>query len=54
MKITILGPGCVKCDQLEKITNAILKELGIDVSLEHVRNIKKIMEYPSYIPHNWC
>ena len=33
MKIRILGPGCAKCDQLEKITKAVLKELGIDISL---------------------
>ena len=46
MKIKILGPGCARCDQLGKITTEVLKELGIDVSLEHVKDIKKIMEYP--------
>ena len=46
MQIKILGPGCARCDQLEKITEEVVKELGIDVSLEHVRDIKKIMEYP--------
>ncbi len=46
MKIKILGPGCAKCDQVEKITKEVVKELGIDVSLEHVRDVKKIMEYP--------
>lgn len=46
MKIKILGPGCAKCDQLEKITKEVVKELGIDASLEHVKDINKIMEYP--------
>jgi len=46
MKIKILGPGCARCDQLEKITKEVVKELGIDVSLEHLKDIKKIMEYP--------
>ena len=46
MNIKILGPGCSRCDQLEKITKEVVKELGIDVSLEHVKDVKKIMEYP--------
>ena len=46
MKIKILGPGCARCDQLEKTTKEVVKELGIDVSLEHVKDVKEIMEYP--------
>ena len=46
MKIKILGPGCARCDQVEKTTREVVGELGIDASLEHVRDIKKIMEYP--------
>ena len=46
MNIKILGPGCARCDQLEKITKEVVKDLGIDVSLEHVKDVKKIMEYP--------
>ena len=46
MKIKILGPGCSRCDQLEKMTKEVVKELGIDVSLEHVKDVTKIMEYP--------
>ncbi|MFC1983872.1 thioredoxin family protein [Chloroflexota bacterium] len=46
MKIKILGPGCVRCDQVEKTTKEVVEELGIDTSLEHVRDVKKIMEYP--------
>jgi len=46
MKIKILGPGCARCDQVEQTTREVLKELGIDASLEHVKDVKKIMEYP--------
>ena len=46
MKIKVLGPGCARCDQLEKITKEVVKELGIDVDLEHVKDVKKIMDYP--------
>ncbi len=46
MEIKILGPGCARCDQVEQTTKEVVKELDIDASLEHVRDIKKIMEYP--------
>ncbi len=46
MKIKILGTGCAKCQALEKTVNEVVKELGIDAEIEHVRDIKKIMEYP--------
>jgi len=46
MKIKILGPGCARCNQVEQTTREVVKELGIDASLEHVKDINKIMEYP--------
>jgi small redox-active disulfide protein 2 len=46
MNIKILGTGCAKCNQLESITKDVLKEMGIDAQIEHIRDIKKIMEYP--------
>ena len=30
MKIKILGPGCAKCQQVEKTTKELIKELSID------------------------
>jgi len=41
-----LGTGCAKCQALEKTTREAIKELGIDVDFEYVKDIKKIMEYP--------
>ena len=46
MKIKILGPGCARCHQLEQTTKEVVKELGIDASIEAIKDIKKIMEYP--------
>lgn len=46
MNIKILGTGCAKCNQLEKITKDTLKEMGVEAQIEHVTDIKKIMEYP--------
>ncbi len=46
MKIKILGPGCARCQQLEKTTNEVVGELGIDATVEEVKDIKKIMQYP--------
>ena len=46
MNIKILGTGCAKCKQLEKTTREVLLELGIAATIEDVKDIKKIMEYP--------
>ena len=46
MKIKVLGPGCAKCHQLEKTTQEVVKDLGINAEIEYVNDIKKIMEYP--------
>ena len=46
MKIKVLGPGCARCQQLERTTKEVVKELGIDAEVEEVKDIKKIMEYP--------
>ncbi len=46
MKIKILGPGCARCRQLEATTKEVVRELGIEATIEDVKDIKKIMEYP--------
>jgi len=45
MNIKVLGPGCARCQQLEKMVNEAAKELNIDAEIEHVRDMNKIMEY---------
>jgi small redox-active disulfide protein 2 len=46
MIIKILGTGCARCKQLEKTTREVVRELSIDATIEEVKDIKKIMEYP--------
>ncbi|MCD6391560.1 MAG: TM0996/MTH895 family glutaredoxin-like protein [Dehalococcoidia bacterium] len=46
MNIKVLGPGCARCQQLEKTTKEVVKELGIDAEVEKVKDINKIMAYP--------
>ncbi|MCK4722595.1 MAG: TM0996/MTH895 family glutaredoxin-like protein [Dehalococcoidia bacterium] len=46
MKIKVLGPGCARCQQLERTTKEVVEELGIDAEVEEIKDMKKIMEYP--------
>ena len=46
MVIKILGPGCPKCKELDKRVHEVVKEMNVEAEVEHVTDIKKIMEYP--------
>jgi small redox-active disulfide protein 2 len=46
MEIKILGTGCARCQQLEKVVKKVIQDSGIVASIEHVTDIQKIMEYP--------
>ena len=46
MNIKIIGPGCARCHQLGQTTKEVVQELGLDASVEEVKDIKKMMEYP--------
>jgi small redox-active disulfide protein 2 len=45
MEIKILGPGCAKCHQVEKLVKEAVAETGVDAKIEHVTDFKKIAEY---------
>ncbi len=45
LEIKVLGPGCPQCDGLEQALMKVMSELGIQASLEHVRDIKEIGKY---------
>jgi len=45
MNIKILGSGCARCHQLEKTAREVVKELGIEATVEEVKDINKIVEY---------
>jgi small redox-active disulfide protein 2 len=45
MHIKILGSGCRNCTNLEANTTAALARLGIDATIDHVRNEADIIAY---------
>jgi small redox-active disulfide protein 2 len=45
MDIKVLGPGCPKCQQTEKIVKEALAESGVSASVEKVTDTLKIAEY---------
>ena len=45
MEIKILGPGCAKCHQVEKIVQEAVAETGAAADIEHVTDFKRIAEY---------
>ncbi len=45
MEIKILGPGCPKCQQAEKVVKEAVSESGIAADVEKVTDILKIAGY---------
>jgi small redox-active disulfide protein 2 len=45
MDIKILGPGCSKCQTLEKNVKEAIKELGLVATIGHVTDVNEIGGY---------
>ncbi|MEJ2038794.1 MAG: thioredoxin family protein [Desulfosarcinaceae bacterium] len=45
MEIKVLGPGCAKCKQTEKIVKEAVAEAGIDADIEKVTDMMQIAGY---------
>ncbi|PKQ30258.1 MAG: hypothetical protein CVT60_01260 [Actinobacteria bacterium HGW-Actinobacteria-10] len=45
MEIKILGSGCVKCNEMERVTRQAVAEAGLDATVEHVSEFTEIMAY---------
>ncbi len=43
--IKVLGSGCAKCNQLEASTKEALSQLGMDTTIEHVKDFAQIAAY---------
>lgn len=43
--VKILGGGCAKCNQLEAATVEALTELGMDTTIEHIKEWGEIASY---------
>lgn len=44
-RIKILGNGCAKCNALEAATVEALRELGMDTTVDHIKDFQKIAAY---------
>ena len=50
MEIKVLGPGCPNCSMMEELAKKAVKELGIEVTVAKVTDIKEIMKYTMSTP----
>ncbi len=42
MKIKVLGPGCKKCHETEKLVKEVIAETGSDAVVEYITDIEEI------------
>lgn len=45
MEIKICGPGCVKCEEAERLVKEAVAETGIDATIEKVTDFQQIAGY---------
>ncbi len=45
MDIKVLGPGCAKCEQTEKLVKEAVQESGIEANVEKVTGTMEIAKY---------
>ena len=45
MEIKVLGPGCAKCKQTEKVVTETVAEVGVVAHIEKVTDLMKIAGY---------
>ena len=45
MEIKVLGPGCAKCSKTEKLVREVIKETGVDATVEKVTDMMQIASY---------
>ncbi|NPU84635.1 MAG: thioredoxin family protein [Syntrophaceae bacterium] len=45
MEIKVLGPGCARCVQVEKLVQEALKEAGLTADVSKVKDMKEIASF---------
>jgi len=45
MDIKVLGPGCAKCSEAEKIMAAAVKEAGAEATIEKISDFQQIAKF---------
>ena len=49
MEIKILGPGCPKCQEAEKIVKEAVAETGVEATVQKVTDIIEIADYGVFV-----
>ena len=44
MQIQVLGSGCANCKKLHEIASEIIQDLRLDVTVDYITNVSKIVE----------
>ena len=45
MEVKVLGPGCAKCKEAEKVVLEAVKESGVDATVEKVADFQQIASF---------
>lgn len=45
MEIKVLGPGCAKCHEAEKIMKAAVEEAGVAATIEKISDFQQIAKF---------
>ena len=45
MEIKVLGPGCAKCEEAERVVAEAVAEAGVDATVEKVKDFKEFAKY---------
>lgn len=45
MEIKVLGPGCAKCGETEKIMQAAVAEAGVSATIEKISDFQQIAKF---------
>lgn len=45
MEIKVLGPGCTKCKETEKLVREVVSESGVTASVEKISDLQQIVGY---------
>ena len=45
MDIKVLGPGCAKCAEVQKIMQAVVDEVGTSATIEKITDFQQIAKY---------
>ena len=49
MEIKVLGPGCAKCKQTEKIVKEAVSETGVDAQITKVTDVMEIAKHGVFV-----